>query len=141
MILVTDEMREVSAADGTTFKVVTADISDWTEITHTEDKRNGDLYLLFEKGNPNPIGSLQYLKGFPAPKTLTIRKIDVLQAHQGKGVASAMLQRLRSDWPDYLIDPGVTTEMGQAFTRRILNKEPEAQIALAPTYEGKTVGY
>ena len=73
--------------------------------------------------------------------TLTIVKISIRQDYQGRGAAKALLERLRADWPDYQIDPGVTTEMGQVFTRYILATEPEAQIALARTYEGKTVGY
>lgn len=136
-----DDMREVSAHDGSVFKVNAADTSDWIEISHTEDRRNGDLYTAHAKDDPHPIGTLQYLKGFPEPHTLTIRRIDVRVGYQRKGVATALLEALRVDHPDWKVDPGVTTEMGLTLTRAILDKEPEALVALAPTYEGKTVGY
>lgn len=135
------DMREVSAKDGSSFQVAAADLSDWTTITHEENRRDGDLYTIWANDDPHPIGSLQYLKGFPEPMTLTIRDIGVRPEYQRRGVATALLEKLRADWPEYKVDPGVTTEMGLRFTRHILATEPEGPIALARTYEGKTVGY
>ena len=139
-----DQMRKVpTVKEGRDFWVRAADVSDWVEIRHVEDRRNGNLYSAYDISLESQpvIGTLQYIRDFPQLGCVSIRQMGVRPDYQRKGVASALLERFRADNPDYKIDPGVTTEIGLSFTRHILAHEPEAPRALMPNYVEKTVGY
>jgi GNAT superfamily N-acetyltransferase len=132
-------MREVKTDQGSFF-VNAPDVSDWTKITHTEDKK-GNRYEVHDNDTGDLIGSLQYLRDRPLPRWLTILTMGVVAGYQHRGVGKALLQQLRIDHPDYYIDPGVTTLQGLEFCRHVLATEPEAVVAKAPTYKEKSVGY
>jgi GNAT superfamily N-acetyltransferase len=142
--VITATVREVpTIKEGVTFQVHAPDISDWVEIRHCEDRKNGNLYTAYDiSQDAQPrIGMLRYLRDFPHPGCISITTMGVRHSHQRRGVGSALLERLRADNPDWHIDPGVTTETGLSFARHILEHEPEAPKALMPNYVEKTVGY
>ena len=126
-------MREVTTATGT-FKTHAPDIPDWLEIRHFYD-HEGERYNAYDRGSL--VGEFKFTRD---PDLIRSRGLGVAREYQRRGVASALLERFRVDNPDARVEIWVTTEMGAAFIRKALEREPEVRAAL-PTYVERSVGY
>lgn len=100
-----------------------ADTTPWqSKIHHYPSPDGTGSYSVYDQGDQ--LGQLMYKRD----KTNPVIHVDHLwtdEAHQGKGVAQSLMERLHQDHPEHKINTGETTQEGTAFTQRLLDTNPE----------------
>ena len=82
-----------------------------TISAHEKDKWTGDP-------RENMIGLLSYGQ-HKASKTVRVKMIETHPKHRRKGVATEMINKLKSEFPDHEIDWGMTTKDGSKLLKTI----------------------
>lgn len=116
---------------------------DWADkITHQpyptkhDQGSEGKYTIPNPEDNPdfpnNPIGYLHYRKKYDREKPyFTIDFIGTHPDYQHQEVATALLNRMGSDYPDVPIDPGGLSESGEGLAKH-LYENPEAAKHFVP---------
>ena len=79
-------------------------------------------YLVAFDENGKNVGYIDY-NSDSVDKTATVAMTEVAEEYKRMGIASALLDSLLIDFPDYEISPGYTTDEGAAWWRRVTGSD------------------
>jgi GNAT superfamily N-acetyltransferase len=99
--------------------------SDYNIPRFGDDASDINRIEAYDKKTGQVVGYLNY---FLTKKGVEIEMIFVASDYRNAGLATKMMQKLQSHYPDMEIDPGLTTRDGAAFFNRFKNKDKLTNI-------------